>query len=128
MLLLAPSLVILFIVVSIAYANNAAFDIQKEEDLNYARSMFELVAMPLFWIYYTCFECSRYQGTPGKILLGLRVADMDGKRIGFWQAAARFLVKNVTLVLFGGFIFAMFTERRQALHDLVARTVVIVKQ
>ena len=49
-----------------------------------------------------------------------------GQRISFAMANARFFGKAVSAVLlFSGFIMAGFTTRKQALHDLMAGTLVV---
>ena len=53
------------------------------------RSYF-LFSLVFNWLYFACFESSSWQATPGKRLLGLRVADLTGARIGFGRATGRF--------------------------------------
>jgi uncharacterized RDD family membrane protein YckC len=73
------------------------------------------------WLYSTLFESSSKQGTPGKIILGLVVTDLDGRRISFGRANARYWARALSIAtLMIGFILAAFTRRRQALHDLVS--------
>ena len=75
--------------------------------------------------YFVFFECSTHQGTPGKIALGLRVTDLAGGRIGPLRASVRYFAKYLSAaILMIGFFMAIFTRRRQALHDLIAGTVV----
>ncbi len=84
------------------------------------------IAFALSWVYYTAFEGSPLQATPGKRLFHLRVTDMDGHRIGFLRAGFRQLFKVISgVLLYLGFVAAGFTPRRQALHDLIARCLVI---
>lgn len=40
-------------------------------------------------LYFTLFECSKYQATPGKKLLNLYVSDLKDKRITFKRALGR---------------------------------------
>jgi uncharacterized RDD family membrane protein YckC len=80
----------------------------------------------LSWPYFTFFEASSWQGTPGKKLLGLRVADLNGARIGIGRANVRYLSKLLAYpIWFGSLITITSTYRNQALHDLVAKTVVL---
>ena len=79
----------------------------------------------LSWAYAAGFESSPWQATPGKMLLGLKVTDLDGRRITFLRATGRFLGKVISGILLGmGFVLAAFTDRKQGLHDLMARTLV----
>jgi uncharacterized RDD family membrane protein YckC len=81
------------------------------------------------WAYYAWFESSPWQGTPGKRLLGLYVTDMRGRPVTFWRASARYLGRRVTdYTLLVGYILAGFTEKKQALHDLIASCLVLRRQ
>ncbi len=87
-----------------------------------------LVYLALIWLYFAVMESSEKQATIGKMVLGIIVVDLEGKKISFARATGRFLAKflsNVTLLL--GYIVAGFTYRKQALHDLIADTLVVVK-
>jgi uncharacterized RDD family membrane protein YckC len=79
------------------------------------------------WIYFTLAESSGRQATLGKKLFRLRVTNTSGNRIGFGRANVRFWSKLISYFsFFIGFIIAGFTKRKQALHDLIAGTVVIL--
>ena len=78
------------------------------------------------WPYFSFAESSRWQGTPGKRLLGLRVTDLAGARISFGRASLRYLVKVFSLVIWIVSLFTVVTTpRKQALHDGVAGTAVL---
>jgi uncharacterized RDD family membrane protein YckC len=77
------------------------------------------------WLYGALFESSAWQATPGKKLFGLRVTDLEGRRISFLRATGRAFGKWLSgLILCIGFIMVAFTEKKQGLHDLLAGTVV----
>ncbi|AVP96533.1 hypothetical protein C7S18_04665 [Ahniella affigens] len=79
-------------------------------------------------VYFIYFEQSESGMTPGKRLFGIRVADLDGKRISVGAAFIRNLIAAISGAFYGvGHIVAAFTERHQALHDLGAQTIVIHK-
>jgi uncharacterized RDD family membrane protein YckC len=88
-----------------------------------------LVSALLFvgqWLYYALFESSALQATPGKLALGIKVVDEAGKRIGFGQASGRWFAKIVSNLILGiGYLMAGFTARKQALHDMMAGTLVV---
>ncbi len=88
-----------------------------------------LVGLLISWAYYTFMESSTAQGTLGKMLMGLKVTDLEGNRISFAHANGRFfsqMVMNVVNLFFcAGFLMALFTEKKQALHDFMSSTVVI---
>jgi uncharacterized RDD family membrane protein YckC len=76
--------------------------------------------------YSVLSESSALQGTLGKRALGLRVTDLNGRRIRFGRAVGRYLAHILsTWLWFAGFIMAAFTSRRQALHDILAGTLVV---
>ena len=82
----------------------------------------------LGWAYYAILESSPVRGTLGKLALGLYVADVHGDPIGFWRAVLRNALKYLSsLLLFSGWLMAAFTPRKQALHDLLAGTLVLRK-
>jgi len=85
----------------------------------------------LAWIivapfYYAGFESSRHQATLGKQAVGIKVTDLAGRRIGLGRALGRWFAAALSyLTLYIGFFMAGFTERKQALHDYVAGTLVV---
>ncbi|HLK04933.1 MAG TPA: RDD family protein [Candidatus Acidoferrum sp.] len=86
-----------------------------------------IVALVGSWLYYAGFESSSWQATPGKKVLNIVVTDLNGTRISFGRATGRFFSKWVTqLIPLGiGYILAGITERKQALHDMIASTLVL---
>ena len=79
-------------------------------------------------LYWTLFECSSYQATPGKLLLGLRVCGIHGEKMTFITSLRRNLCKiitNMTVVI--GYVMAGFTVRKQALHDKMSDCLVVTK-
>jgi len=85
------------------------------------------ISVLLSWLYHAYFESSDWQATPGKRVLSIYVTDMNGQRISFLHATGRFFAKIITglIPLFLGYIMAGFTQRRQALHDMLASTLVV---
>ncbi len=90
-----------------------------------------IVVLGIFasWLYYAYMESSPNQGTLGKMALGLIVTNLQGRRIGFGHATGRFFAKIVTgLIPLGiGYMMAGFTEKKQALHDMIAGCLVLRK-
>ena len=85
-----------------------------------------LVPALLALLYLAIMESSDRQATFGKIAMGLKVTDVHGGRISFWRAIGRELAKIISSQTFCiGFIIAGFSERKQALHDVIARTLVV---
>ena len=79
------------------------------------------------WLYFAHLESGEKQATWGKQALGIYVTDLAGQRVTFGRATGRFFAKIVSgLIPLGiGFVMAGFTERRQALHDMIASTLVL---
>jgi uncharacterized RDD family membrane protein YckC len=87
-----------------------------------------ILAMCIQILYFTFMESSKYQATIGKIALGLIVTDLNGGKLDFTKAFIRNICKiisNVTMLI--GYIMAGFTEKKQALHDMIASTLVVKK-
>jgi uncharacterized RDD family membrane protein YckC len=79
-------------------------------------------------LYFTLMESSKYQATVGKLALGLIVTDINGGKLDFVKALIRNVSKIVsTIILLIGYIMAAFTEKKQALHDIIAGTLVVKK-
>lgn len=95
--------------------------------MDYAIILF-LVIFLATWFYYAGFESSGMQGTLGKRAMGIKVTDMDGDQIGFGTATGRFLGKAISSLILGiGYFMAAFTSKKQALHDMIAGTVVVMR-
>jgi uncharacterized RDD family membrane protein YckC len=78
------------------------------------------------FLYYPILESSVWQATLGKRLMGIHVGGLNGKRISFLRAFFRNLAKMVSSFIFGiGYIMAAFTQRKQALHDILADCLVL---
>jgi len=78
------------------------------------------------WLYFALLESGKWQGTLGKRVLGLRVTGIDGQHIGFGRASGRYFAKIISgMTLCIGYIMAGFTPRKQALHDMIAGTLVV---
>lgn len=87
---------------------------------------FVLLAIVLVWQYYALQESGVAQGTLGKKIVGLKVTDMKGKRISFGRATGRHFAKIISsITLMIGYMMAGFTEKKQALHDMIADTLVV---
>lgn len=91
-----------------------------------ARLKMNFISIVIGWLYYAGFESSSYQATPGKQIMGIFVTDTEGYAITFSRATGRFFGRLLSgLLLLIGYIMAAFTERRQALHDILAKTLVL---
>lgn len=76
--------------------------------------------------YAPLMHSSERQATYGKMAMGIKVTDLGGRRIGFGRALGREFAKILSALIFMiGYIMAGFTERKQALHDMIASTLVV---
>ena len=89
--------------------------------------VFAAISMLIQWLYHAYLESGEKQATWGKQALGLYVTDLMGNPTTFGRASGRFFAKIVTgMIPLGiGYIMAGFTERKQALHDMIASCLVL---
>ena len=79
------------------------------------------------WVaYFAGHHSSSKRATYGKMMLGIKVTDIDGFRISWMHGVWRYFAMYLSiLTLFIGFLMAGFTKHKQALHDKVSKTLVI---
>ena len=76
-------------------------------------------------VYYVFFN-GRYGATPGKMVIGAKIANTDGSPISYTKAFARFFAEMLSGFIFGiGYIMAAFDSQKRALHDRICSTLVI---
>ncbi len=118
---------------------------------NYIISQFILLF--LIFLYSALMESSARQGTLGKIILRIKITDLNYERLSFKKAAERFFAKYFYFIVPVLFLFLFFVElkiftsisipfmiiwaitccisgwtaSKQALHDMIAKTYVIKK-
>ncbi|HSF48648.1 MAG TPA: RDD family protein [Burkholderiales bacterium] len=91
-----------------------------------AEPLIALIEILMYWVYYAKFESSAKRGTPGKLALGVMVTDLEGRRVSFGRATGRHFAKFVSGVLLGaGFLMIGVTDKKQGLHDRMARCLVL---
>ena len=74
----------------------------------------------------SAMESSPLQASRGKLMSGLKVTDLHGKRISLLRAIGRNVAKVVSgAPLFLGYVLAATSPKRQAVHDIFACTLVI---
>jgi uncharacterized RDD family membrane protein YckC len=79
------------------------------------------------WLYFAGMESSRLQATWGKMIVGIAVTDLSGGRISFARATGRYFGKYLSGLIVGiGFFMVGFTEKKQALHDMMAGSLVVL--
>jgi uncharacterized RDD family membrane protein YckC len=126
---------ILIPVIFLTGLHNFIAEFHPEEDMNDASMVmiFALILLAatvtllLTWLYHALMESSEWQATLGKKVLGLIVTDMVGRRVSFARSTGRHFGKMITNLIpaFLGYIMAGFTEKRQALHDMMSGCLVV---
>jgi uncharacterized RDD family membrane protein YckC len=85
-----------------------------------------LIILIIGWLYFALMESSTSQATVGKIVLSIKVTDVHGNRISFGRATGRYFGRFLSGLFLGlGYVMAAFTQQKQALHDIIAGTLVV---
>ena len=86
------------------------------------------IASVIGWLYFATQESSGWMGTLGKRAMGLAVQEVGGRQLSFSRASVRWLGRWASGLMLGlGYGLALFTDKRQTLHDLIACTVVVTR-
>jgi uncharacterized RDD family membrane protein YckC len=97
------------------------------------RVLFALVVYVVAsWLYWAAMESSSWQATLGKKALGVYVTDLNGNRATFGKTSGRFFAGRgigyfVGIYFLVSCILVALTEKKQALHDIIAGTLVMKK-
>jgi len=94
---------------------------------------FLLVLLVGRWLYWALMESSTWQATVGKRALGLFVTDLGGNRATFGKTSGRFFAGRGlgSIPYLGGLYYlidcicAGVTDRKQAIHDMIAGCLVM---
>ncbi|WP_406656034.1 RDD family protein [Methanolobus sp. ZRKC2] len=87
---------------------------------------FSLLHLVIGITYFAGLESSSYQATFGKQFLSVKVTDLEGNRISFGKATARYFLKTITGAIFGiGYLAIIFSKKKQGLYDMAVGTAVI---
>jgi len=87
-----------------------------------------IVSLVIGWLYFTLLESSTKQATIGKMAVRIIVTDLNGRRIRFGRANGRYWGKVISFLILGfGYIITGFTRKKQALHDIMADTLVLAR-
>jgi uncharacterized RDD family membrane protein YckC len=91
-----------------------------------ARGM--LAFLLIDYLYSATLQSGTKQGTWGQRAMGLQVIKIDGSAVTFGTASFRYFVSLVSSILAKiGYLIAIFTEKKQTLHDLAAGVLVVRK-
>jgi uncharacterized RDD family membrane protein YckC len=129
-----PVAIIMGIVMAAAMPGIMSGPEPSPDDVAGAFGIFAIVYILIFvaaWLYDAMLTASPAGGTIGKRVVGVRVVrGSDGSQLTFGRATGRFFAKTFItgIIPFGiGFMMAGFTDRKRALHDMIADTVCIKK-
>ncbi len=122
--LLVPQSLVYFLLIT-AFINR--FGYTDPEMIAIAQVLWgNVTGLVIAWIYFASTESSAKKATIGKMILRLTVVDSSGNALTFGRASARYWLKLISAIPFGaGFLLALFTKRKQALHDILAKAYVI---
>jgi uncharacterized RDD family membrane protein YckC len=78
-------------------------------------------------IYTTLFLSSEWQGTIGMKAFGLKIVDYSGRKISGGRALLRTICAEFLGIFTLGisYLVLFFSERRQTVHDMIVKTLVI---
>ena len=77
-------------------------------------------------LYEPVMNSSVYQGTLGKLAVGIKVTDLNGQRISFARSLGRYFSKILSgLLLYIGYLMIAFDSKKRGLHDKMAGTFVV---
>ena len=96
------------------------------ESLPGAEAFAFIYQVSLWWVYSAVLHSSTWQATIGKKALGMKVVDYSGERISFGRATGRHFASFLSALILGiGVMMVGWTNRKQALHDFMANTLVV---
>ncbi|MGL1886936.1 MAG: RDD family protein [Reichenbachiella sp.] len=94
-----------------------------------SRNIVRNAAVVVWILYGFIMNFSKFQGTHGKVLLGMKIEDLEGNRLTAGQSLKRSTIKITGAIpLFLGFIWIVFRKDKAAWHDLIAHTRVVKRQ
>ena len=124
-LILGIPLVILAVVIAMAISGDGMLVAMQSGTFQAVYYLGIFLIKPL---YFAGMESSVNQATLGKMALGIKVTDESGNRLSFGHALGRWFAAALSYItLYIGFLMAAFTDRKRALHDMVASTLVVDK-
>jgi len=120
-----------FIISTVLILLGTIWSLQSDDSMDMAASIASSaivlwISFFLHWFYFAIMESSDSQATIGKKVLGIKVTDEFGQRMSFGRATGRYFSKYISSLILGiGYLMAAFMDRKQALHDKIASTLVI---
>lgn len=87
-----------------------------------------LVAFGFTWLYFTLLNSSKWEGTVGKNVLGIKLVDNQYQKISFKQANVRFFTSLLSFLLPPLYLTVVFTKKKLTIHDMIVNTIVVKKE
>jgi uncharacterized RDD family membrane protein YckC len=116
------------VVVEVSVLTPAEFNHLSDHDAGVLFGALGGVTLLCVWVYETVTTASRLGGTFGKRMLGMRVLTISGSPLSVPRSFIRAIGKTFSITAVGeGLLWLAFTPNRQALHDLLADSVVVVR-
>ena len=83
----------------------------------------------LLFVLYNVVLVGSFGATLGKYIVGIRIVQGDGSRVGYGRALARYLATFLSGLLLGiGFLMVAFSQKKRGLHDVIADTIVVKRR
>lgn len=91
--------------------------------------IFSFLIPTLFYVAYHTFFVGKFQATPGKMMLKMKIVRSDGESLSYLRAFGRYWGTYLSgLILMIGYIMALFDKpENRALHDRLCDTRVVMK-
>ena len=87
-----------------------------------------LVILTVRMTYFVLMN-GRFGATVGKLVVGAKIVNEDGSRLGYTQALVRYVGECGSFLILGtGYLMIGFRNDKRGLHDLIARTRVIYRR
>lgn len=124
---IVPIAILVFLILYVGFGLNP-FDKTNEPtglfgDFLSGKALFRYLGFGTWVVYSLLMDASKYQGTHGKVIQGLKVVNAKGERISFSESVIRNLSKIISyLPLFLGFIWPAIDNRKRTWHDMISGT------
>lgn len=130
LILVVPSILIDFLAYKVAGPKNMGYwehqmDVNSQIWSSY--DTLSIILSLIIGILYYGYLTSKYQGTPGKLMVGVRVVGEDGNSISLGKAIGRYFAYIPSGIFCIGYIMVAFSSKKQGLHDKMCNTYVVYK-
>lgn len=114
--------------VLIIFSFGIILDLSEVNNLEMIDKIHSYISIAVPWLYFSLMESSPMQATLGKMAFGIKVTDLNGKRVSFGKATGRHIGKIISMfTFFVVFLMIAFTNKKQGLSDMIAGCLVVNK-